>query len=303
MVVGIHTSPGGVLHDALRPLFDVAVPIFFCITGYFLGLAPEEDLYARVKKSLLKLLPILLITFGVYYIYGFLQSEEDLSWSLIKYYIYHLHRGAPPAGMHLWYLSALLGGLLLFLLVARWRGGARRLAYLGLVLEALTFFCPEVVTSDIVPRDEYLRSVLFASLPNLSIGYLFAQGNWWRRIFTSAPLSLSLSSIAIVLTWSFRGAGLGYLGIDLLVVIFFMYALLYPDFGRGSTLETIGAKYSQGIYYWHLLFCYSLASPEITIQGWTNELLLILCILLSLLCSYLVDRIQSLMGLPLKYRI
>lgn len=38
MVVGIHTPLGGSLHDALRPIFDVAVPLFFMITGYFLGL-------------------------------------------------------------------------------------------------------------------------------------------------------------------------------------------------------------------------------------------------------------------------
>lgn len=292
MVVGIHTSPGGIVHDAIRPLFDMAVPFFFVVSGYF-GLAGDESTISkRLLKTLGKLFPIIATTFLVYYAWGHVDSGRAYSLEVLKYYIYHLGMGYPPAGLHLWYLSALAGAFLLLYLSSLLPRGLRLVAFSGLVLGLVDLFLGSDFRLGQFWGEPLLRTALLDALPALSLGYFL------RRYEEVIVAKCPLWAVALVFVlgacavYVFPHTAVSALGITCLVLSVFVAGLRYAELGRGSWLETIGAKYSQGIYYWHMLIVYSIAHPEHRVSSWTNEALLLLCIALSILLAWVIDSLQ-----------
>ncbi|MDY3090485.1 MAG: acyltransferase [Porphyromonas sp.] len=293
MVVGIHTSPGGIVHDAIRPLFDMAVPFFFVVSGYF-GLAGDESTTSkRLLKTLQKLVPIIAVTFLVYYAWGHVTSGRAYSLEVLKYYIYHLGVGYPPAGLHLWYLSALGGALLLLYLSSLLPRGLRLVTAIGVVLWGIDLFLGPDFRLGQFWGEVLLRTVLLDALPALSLGYFL------RRYESKLLARLPLWAIVLVFVlgacavFIFPKTALSTLGVTCLVLSSFVAGLRYADVGRGSWLEAIGAKYSQGIYYWHMLIVYSIAHPEHRVPSWSNEALLLLCIVLSVFGAWLVEWLQQ----------
>lgn len=309
MVVGIHTSPGGPLHDALRPIFDISVPLFFMITGYFLGLSIEgseskdtSNLFnGKLWKTFKSISYICLIVFAIYMIGGAFTQDSAPLIEKIKYNIYHLRVGAPASGMHLWYMSALWGGILLLLISSANRKLFTAVTFLAILLELVgAYYLPG---ANISPNTTWLSTVLFHGLPNVSIGYLWARYSVADRLSNYKAVVYLLMLLGLVGTYLFPKSSLNLLGIDLLVVSIFTLALLHPNVGKGSFLTAIGQKYSQGIYYWHIPIVHLIASPEKHIDGWTNELLVLLCIVLSLLLSYVVANTQERLHIPKAYQI
>lgn len=209
--------------------------------------------------------------------------------------------GFPASGMHLWYMSALWGGVLLLLLSSANRKLFTAVTFLAILLELVgAYYLPG---ANISPNTTWLSTVLFHGLPNVSIGYLWARYSVADRLSNYKAVVYLLMLLGLVGTYLFPKSSLNLLGIDLLVVSIFTLALLHPNVGKGSFLTAIGQKYSQGIYYWHIPIVYLIASPEKHIDGWTNELLVLLCIVLSLLLSYVVANIQERLHIPKAYQI
>src|SRR3712207_3927817 len=79
----------------------VTTEIFFAITGYFLYSSDISKVQERIKGSVKKVLPIILITHLVYY------PLDPIQGSIKEQYIMYfrwLVQGMPPAAGHLWYL-------------------------------------------------------------------------------------------------------------------------------------------------------------------------------------------------------
>lgn len=309
MVVGIHTPLGGSLHDALRPIFDVAVPLFFMITGYFLGLSVKEDkekissdlLSIKLRKTFKSISYICLILFAIYTIAGILVPDSTHLMERIKYNIYHLRMGFPASGMHLWYMSALWGGVFLLLLSSANRKLFTAVTFIAILLELVgVYYLPK---ANIPVSFVWLSTVLFHGLSNISIGYLWAKFCIADKLSNYKFMTYLIALIGLTGIYLFPKSSLNLLGVDLLVVALFTMAIHHPDLGRGHILTTIGQKYSQGIYYWHIPIVYLIASPEKRIEGWTNELLVLVCIALSLLLSFLVANIQERLHVPKAYQI
>lgn len=309
MVVTIHTSSGGVLRDALRPIFDIAVPLFFMITGFFLGLSIKESrdkmpsglVDGKLWKTFKTTSYICIILFSAYIVGGIFVQDSGTLWEKIKHNIYHLKVGTPVYGMHLWYMSALWGGILLLLISSANRKLFTTVTFLAILLELVgAYYLPG---ANISPNATWLSTVLFHGLPNVSIGYLWARYSVADKLSNYKAMVYLLMLLGLVGTYLFPKSSLNLLGIDLLVISVFTMALLHPNAGKGSFLTAIGQKYSQGIYYWHIPIVYMLSSPEGYIKSWTNELLVLLCIVLSLLLSYVVTNTQERLHIPKAYQI
>lgn len=119
MVVAIHTQPfleynvflaQGIANNLSR----VAVPFFFCLAGYFyMGKYQDQQNYA--KSYCIKILKIYFVWGAIYFpysfIYMFLKNKNPFLKSLIIYIRNTVFGGAH---FHLWYLPALIFGIILF---------------------------------------------------------------------------------------------------------------------------------------------------------------------------------------------
>lgn len=303
-VVGIHTAPGGIFHDFFRPLFDIAVPLFFTITGYFLGLSlntAEVNRSQVILKYFKSISYTCLIVVGIYFIAGIFLQDPPLSLEKIKYNIYHLRRGAPATGLHLWYMFAIWGAVLCLLV-----SSIHRYIFHGLIFFSVglglwgVYHLPGLQISQNL---EWFYAVFFQALPSVSIGYLFARYAVAKRLKKYNLFCVVFAVLGIFWIYYYPNERLSLLGIRILVISVFALALRYRSCGEGSILALIGKDYSQGIYYWHFPVVYLIASPEKHIVGWENELLLFGAIVLSLFLAWVVSKGQALCSVPVQFRI
>ncbi len=105
-VVSIHTS--FLYKDYIRVLYWTVVPLFFVITGYFLYTRDREVFLNRSSKSIkkiAKLIIILNLLFLPFIPWQEISGEQYMLW--FKW----VFLGNTPGFEHLWYLTALLEGL------------------------------------------------------------------------------------------------------------------------------------------------------------------------------------------------
>ena len=147
----------------------LGVELFFAITGYFLFCSDWQDSVKRVKSSITKVIPIILIL-QVFYL---LITRAPLGNPLTSYWTWFrlIFMGFPSFDSgHLWYLSALFYGLLFFWGYLRLFKGKYMLPLFTLVIGAallgpyrqLIFGQPESV---------FVFNFLTRAVPFLALGY------------------------------------------------------------------------------------------------------------------------------------
>ena len=158
--------------------------------------------------------------------------------------------------VHLWYLSALLYSLMtLSLFLKCFKGRFVPLLFVGvlgwMLLGNYRYFI------DGKEGSIYLFNFISRALPFLAMGYWIRahemrllQRKWLNIYF----LLLVLSCLEAVIVYRLSGGHTSGGGIEIfpLRFAFFMLILSYKDLGKGTWLETIGAKYSGNIYYFHM---------------------------------------------------
>lgn len=119
MVIAIHTSP---FHEVSKYISSgitgiltrVAVPFFFSLAGYFY-MKKIKDEKNYLKKYIYKILKIYIIWGIIYFPYSFIyssiKSERNIIFSILIYIRNIIFGGAH---FHLWYLPALIFGIILF---------------------------------------------------------------------------------------------------------------------------------------------------------------------------------------------
>ena len=246
LVVTCHT-PMGIAKGWLHPLAMGAVCVFFLISGYFLYSPDPSKSYQRAMKSLRTVVPIFLI---VSLFYNTLTSFSQLwRWLLT---------GNLTSG-HTWYLMAMLQGLLLLAVIFRLRG-ERYIALLtplcifGLLGSQYAFLLTD-------ERTRYYYDVYTSisySIPFMSIGYLIAKYEGklqryqhWGGLFACSVVVAYAERILLHQTGHDYATG-ALFGSYLTAVLIFIWALQHKSFGANSWMETIGAKYSGNIYYFHI---------------------------------------------------
>ena len=231
------------------------VELFFAITGYFLYTADLGKVQSRIWKSVKKVIPIIVILQVFYALIfppniGSITSEywRYLQWVFLGFNNY--------VTGHLWYLSAVLFGLLFFGGYLRIMKG-RRVPLLFLLILPWIFIGPYRMLLFGKPESAFVFNFLTRAVPFLAMGYWVRANEEhllkyrWINIFF---LVLTLMGIECLLTWCLSGYTYAPSAIALFLMPFaaFMLMLSYKSLGQGTWLETIGEKYSGNIYYFHI---------------------------------------------------
>lgn len=161
--------------------------------------------------------------------------------------------------VHLWFLMAMLQGLCVLGLALRWRLGRYLWVFVPLMLTALlggrySFLITGGEQQNLI----YVFNSVSYALPFMSAGYLIKK--YEDKIPTRFPwvvLTLLMLALAIVEQPLLRSYGYNhgegpYIGSFLFAVALFFTGITHKSFGTGSWAETVGAKYSGNIYYFHI---------------------------------------------------
>ena len=229
----------------------LATELFFAITGYFLYSSDLHKVQVRIWKSVKKALTITI------FLQLFYLPLAPPQWSSpVVLFNWALMGIANFGAVHLWYLTALLYSLMTFSLFLKcFKGRFVPLLFIGVVgwmlLGNYRYFI------DGKEDSIYLFNFISRALPFLAMGYWIRANEMklllyrWLNIYF---LLLILSCLEAVLVYflSEGHARGGIVEILPLRFAFFMLILSYKDLGKGTWLETIGAKYSGNIYYFHM---------------------------------------------------
>jgi peptidoglycan/LPS O-acetylase OafA/YrhL len=298
-VVAIHVAAGE-SSRILGPLYALAVPLFFVITGYFLldgdGLIQPR----RVERQIVKIFKID-IAANVFYVvfYGLMSHviknpmarlatpsawlEQALSGALIS--------------TPLWYLHALLVALLIIRLLCTTR---RRLSLLtaialaGLVLNLVwSFIAPAL---KVYPLTTYTFSFLHTALPMIGVGVVIRLN---QHLLTSRPAIVVLSMVAAV-TLTFAAAHLTGSAAAPLYALSRIAAVatVFPTVLLADRLQTsrvlraaarFGSRHSLNIYIFHIAVFRLIA---LLMTAATTERLLLVIVATSIL-SVALKRLRT----------
>ena len=233
----------------------LATDIFFIITGYFLFCADWQDSVKRVKSSITKVIPIILIL-QVFYLSitgAYLGNPLTRYWVWFK--LIFLGFSSYDAG-HLWYLSALFYGFLFFWGYLLLFKGRYILPLFALVIGAAYLGPGRDLLFD-KDRTEFTFNFLTRAVPFLALGYYIKSQEErllsfnWLNLYV---LVLILQAIEYGITSIIMGGGSGVslLEVSLTPAAVFLLFLSYKNLGKGSWLAHVGAKYSGNIYYFHM---------------------------------------------------
>lgn len=260
LVVCCHAPMFGVFNDWISPIRMAAVPFFFVISGYFLYLEDETKQRERLKKSILKLIPLIVICNLFYLIWVFPNHGLIIqTWSQVVELILY---GTSVIG-HLWYLTAFLWALVFYLIASYLCKGQYRVSFLFSLLPLALLSVFGKAYAHYLAIDINVFSAIPYAIPFLAMGMLIRR---YEALCLSSILSTKgffAISIAL-LTIEFSIASYfsrQYVHAVLLTTLLFVpctfiVLLKYknsPFFsGAGKSITSIGQKYSGNIYYWHM---------------------------------------------------
>ncbi len=299
LVVACHT-PMTILPVHIR---DIAVPIFFMITGFFLY---SEDIQRSIDKSKGYIKKSLLLVLAFSSFYAFLEPLDFTGLLNYKLFIRWLFISIPSRlGGPIWYLVSLFWGLLFFrfyLKLFKGRGIAFLilLMFLGLIQGRYKWLVFGGESS------YFVFNFVVQALPTLSIGYLIRKHQArilkFNYIFEIIIVLYLLSIIEQYLLKNYSNGlatiGFGAMTMPLSAGIFVL-ALQYPQFGKSSYLEKIGKDYSANIYYWHMAFVWLIEVVLLSNIPFYKEIGTIEVFILALLFSIMVVKISKRFGLKL----
>ncbi len=263
MVCFIHCSPTNSSYSLI--ITRMAVPGFFMITGFFLeSMIEKKRIVSQIKKISLILLQgwalyfviYLLLAFKSHNVLGYLNKQISLK-NLFNAVVFNK---LEIAG-HLWYLCALVCGLAVIGLLARFK--LMKILYFTVPIELLgllIFGKYSLLVFNTNIETFYTKNWLFVAVPFIFLGYCVKK---YHKVFfekINIPIHVILLVVCTSLAFFERMILLNigrlatrdfYLGTILSTFLFFLLAVRFPDVGKDSVIERIGKKYSLDIYIVH----------------------------------------------------
>lgn len=249
LVILIHASYPG--KDVLLPITGVAVPLFFCISGFFIyGSGCNTK---RIKRIAI----IIAWSFALYFVktelYHLIVMKQAYFLS-VEDWINLLLFNDVAFSIHLWYLPAYLYSLFVVYAIEKYNKWNLSFYFIIPLLIIGTIIKMNVTGSQI----QYHRNFLFLGLPYVLSGALFRRmmdANFFNinklrgGVLFLAVLLLVLRYIVADGRWSsfVKDADL-----FLLVVCIFLFVLSIRD-TKVSVWTKLGKDYSLYIYIFHLI--------------------------------------------------
>lgn len=292
-VVLAHTSLGDYSRLVQVVPVDIGITsIFYAITGYFLFTEDDERLRGKLQKTILKVIPIILITQAVYTIFRFPLPDFSMANKIYYFKWILMGDGSGP----LWYLTALLEGLIALWLFVRIFGTK----YISILLLFIfvRFACEDYweVLFD-TPRTNLEKNFLAYSVPMLTAGYLIHKyEEKLLKLCNYTYLFLFLVVLIYANEYYLKDILPPYIQLRSLIngiasSIIILMALQHKSVGKGYVMEFIGKELSANIYYWHGLFSifYSSILPprDIDYYNWSFFYILFPTMLLAWLIYWI----------------
>lgn len=246
----------------IQPVIRIAVPIFFMISGFFLFSIDKIIFQKNCLKAIKKLFFITLYA-NVFYYIAFFIPDNLFPFRTLTEVLNFIFVGN-QLGMHLWYLNAIIEGLILiyFFITVKSINILWCLIpffiLLGLLLGEYHFLCPYL------PHESSLsRNAITIGIPCIGIGCMLRQySNLILRkikyIFFIFLITLMLAELegGILINYNLINKGDFYIMTIPLAAIILLLCIKYPRFGLNSWLEKIGKKYATNIYIFHVFILY-----------------------------------------------
>lgn len=202
-VVFIHTVNDRITF-ALAEVARFAVPLFFCLSGYFLLQYHQKNIYTSIRKATQRIAPVYIFWWIVYLLLSYTLGISKITKIIGINFI--LDGGT---GYHLWFLTSLLSSTILFLVLTKFLRVKKILIvslpfYFLLVLFAsyANVFHAKVLFD--------IRIIPFYGLPFIAAGALAAQNhnrlNWKTALFLFI-LATALNTAELVMIRYFGGGG------------------------------------------------------------------------------------------------
>ena len=189
LVIAIHVASERYAHF---PLYRLAVPMFFMISGYFNYSSDGEVLKEKSVGFIKRTLIFLLIGFSIYIVFDFIACLvkgqgvgyyfTTLFYQDFLFEFLFLNRPITYTGAQLWFLIALFVVSLVHYLLVRFN----KLHYYKVIVPvcyAIYFFFAGymylIQHTDMPIR--YTRNAWFLGLPNFGLGYLLAGVNFHKK--------------------------------------------------------------------------------------------------------------------------
>ena len=245
----------GSFREWLYPLTLGAVPIFFMISGYFLYSEDEGKSTQRAWQSIKKILPIFLLVTLFYWVLILPNHGNTITtWEQVLHFLIY----GQLTTVHLWFLMAMLQALVVFTLLFRLQLGRFLWLFIPLVVTPLigakySF----LVTGGEVQELYYVFNSVCYAFPFMALGYTMKKyeaklnANLWSWLLAGS-LAFAIAERPLLISIGFGNGDGPFIGSFLFAISLVAWGITHKSTGKGSFLETIGAKYSGCIYYFHI---------------------------------------------------
>lgn len=262
LVIAIHVFPSTGVAGALgiayyymaNSIARIAVPLFFILSGYFLGNNMQKAVAFKTVKRIL----ILFLVWQIIYFPFFYQDlpADQITFKRITFTLIYGY-------LHLWYLSSYIVGILLLLLEQKWiKSPPIQLAFaivlylIGYSFQLWMGLTPDWYVYDISQIYEYIgspRNGIFMGLPMLIIG---TQYSYWKRFvpnifFLGGFLVLFGVEVGLYKAMLQRNMDF-YLSVLPIAMFLLSYSVTRPSI----KMMSINKNMSLGIYLIHPIIVY-----------------------------------------------
>lgn len=233
----------------------VLVPCFFMINGFFL--ASRIDDWSAVKKYLLQLIKVYAV-WSLFYLYFYYEGTGIIT--ILGRLLMGYH--------HLWYLPALLSGVLILILVRKvLKNDAQVFVFILMIYLIGHLLDPSRAMA------HYYRNGFFIGFPFIAFGYFIRKYNikdlfkGWQLIVLILVSFTTLMYEAYIYYIEGMKVTDMYLSALLLCPACILLCLKYPLMVKKTTLVEYFSDLPTGIYYLHLFFVYKMYSTTYNIYN------------------------------------
>ena len=261
-VVCIHIKFPGWFGQAVDAVARFAVPFFFMVSGYF-ACYDKED---KLKKKLIHILKIYVLSAALYFVYGFARAlVYDVQFAMTQYlgkyadarfWLSWLFLNNSRTPGHLWFLPALVYtyGIQMLLLKCRW--GYKRCSILGIGLLCVQFMSGDILSvfGILIPHI-WLRNFFLTGYPCFVVGMMIKkhEGNMDKQKSLLPIAGITLIGVAeSCLSRYFFCRKEMYIGSVLIAVALLALCIKYRDKSYGKVLSVI-SKTSLSVYILHFI--------------------------------------------------
>lgn len=215
----------------------IAVPCFFIISGYFIHLKIDDN---KALRKYLSHILIVYIVWSIIYLpiyYQTIEFRSLITFALMGYY-------------HLWFLPALIVGILLLLILKKFIKNDNYLLVIGIIL----YLTGYIMESMGLPYRSSCNGI-FIGYPFIISGYYLQNKNIAGRIkkqYAYAILLFTLATLLMESYWGFKTEVYHNIFISLYIICPILFICILKGSKYAVTKDHIG-KLASGIYYIHIL--------------------------------------------------